>query len=71
MPLSSGVRRMGHRWYPTNAARHKITARESKGFHFESEVYDEAKLAKFASTIMDLAGEITGLTLNFADRRKV
>ena len=56
---------------PMSAARLKITARETRGFHFESVVYDEAKLANFASTIKDLAGEITGLTFELADRRKV
>ena len=54
----------------TSAARLKITARESRGFHFESEDYDEAKMAKFASSIKDLAGEIMALTIDLLDRRK-
>lgn len=56
---------------PTTAARLKITARESRGFHFESEIYDETRLSTFTSSIRELAGEVLLLTLDLADRKKI
>lgn len=56
---------------PSTAARLKIRARESRGFHFESEVYDEPRLLVFTSEIKNLAGEVMQFTLSLADRRKI
>jgi hypothetical protein len=56
---------------PSTAARLKITARESRGFHFESDLYDETRLASFASEVKKAASDIMRFTLKLADNRKV
>ena len=56
---------------PSTAARIRITAREKRGYHFESDVYDEQRLVAFTSEIKDLAGEVLKFTLGLADERKI
>ena len=53
------------------AARLKVTARESRGFRFESEIYDESRLAGFVGSIKQLSAELLLFSVDLAARGRI